>query len=66
MQKNLGIEEAEGFYTSLIDLHQGLSTEQSHQLNARLIMLMAGQIGDLRILGEMLDFVRDNIEESAS
>jgi Protein of unknown function (DUF2783) len=38
------------FYQALIDAHRGLTEEQSAQLNARLILLLANQIGDLEVL----------------
>jgi hypothetical protein len=34
----------------LIDAHRGLSDEQSALLNAKLILLLANQIGDLEVL----------------
>jgi hypothetical protein len=37
-------------YEALIAAHQGLSTEQSHALNARLVLLLANQVGDLDTL----------------
>ena len=42
------------FYEALIDAHQGLSDEQSEALNARLILLLANHIGDLRVLRQAL------------
>jgi len=42
------------FYEALIDAHNGLSDEQSEALNARLILLLANHIGDLRVLREAL------------
>ncbi len=42
------------FYEALIDAHQGLSDEQSEALNARLILVLANHIGDLRVLREAL------------
>jgi hypothetical protein len=42
------------FYEALIDTHNGLSDEQSEALNARLILLLANHIGDLRVLREAL------------
>jgi hypothetical protein len=42
------------FYEALIDAHHGLSDEQSEALNARLILLLANHIGDLRVLREAL------------
>ena len=42
------------FYEALIDAHNGLSEEQSEALNARLILVLANHIGDLRVLREAL------------
>ena len=42
------------FYEALIDAHNGLTDEQSEGLNARLILLLANHIGDLRVLREAL------------
>ena len=42
------------FYEALIESHNGLSDEQSEALNARLILLLANHIGDLRVLREAL------------
>ena len=38
------------FYEALIDAHRELTTEQSHQLNAKLVLLLANHIGDLDVL----------------
>ena len=46
------------FYEALIHSHQDLSDEQSRQLNARLILLLANHIGDLRLLREALAAAR--------
>ena len=42
------------FYEALIEAHHGLSDEQSEALNARLILVLANHIGDLRVLREAL------------
>jgi hypothetical protein len=47
------------FYEALIDAHQGLSTEESHALNARLVLLLANQIGKLPVLREALAAARE-------
>jgi hypothetical protein len=46
------------FYEHLIDAHNGLSDEQSEALNARLILLLANHIGDLKVLREALQQAR--------
>ena len=42
------------FYEALIAMHDGLDDEQSNQLNARLILLLANHIGDLAVLKEAM------------
>ncbi|MGC3985816.1 MAG: DUF2783 domain-containing protein [Pseudorhodoferax sp.] len=46
------------FYEALIDAHQGLSTDESHALNARLVLLLANQVGSLPVLREALAAAR--------
>ncbi|MGM9425602.1 DUF2783 domain-containing protein [Hydrogenophaga sp. MI9] len=55
-------QDADGFYERLLDAHQGLSREQSELLNARLILLLANQIGDTRVLGSCIAAARDTLE----
>lgn len=49
------------FYQALIDTHQGLTPEESHALNARLILLLANQIGSFEVLRAALDAARDQL-----
>ena len=49
------------FYESLIKAHEGLSDAQSRSVNARLILLLANHIGDLRVLREALDAARQGV-----
>jgi len=48
------IARPDDFYEALIELHRDLSEEQSRQLNARLILLLANHIGDMEVLGEAM------------
>ena len=41
-------------YEALIQAHEGLSIEQSHAMNARLVLLLANQIDDLGLFKEAL------------
>lgn len=54
MKTQLHLQDADSFYEQLLDAHQGLSPEQSELLNARLILLLANQVGDTRVLQECL------------
>ena len=48
------IAQPDDFYQALIEAHAGLSEEQSGALNARLILLLANQVGDLETLREAI------------
>ena len=52
MKTEPGIPDPDGFYQALIEAHEGLSDEQSAELNARLVFLLANQIGDQALLLE--------------
>ncbi len=54
------------FYESLIEAHQGLSDEQSRLVNARLVLLLANHVGDLRVLREVLAVARDGVAAVAA
>jgi hypothetical protein len=46
------------FYESLIEMHRDLSDEQSAMANAKLILLLANHIGDIRVLREAMHIAR--------
>ena len=50
MKTDLNFEDADKFYESLLDAHQGLSRDQSESLNARLVLLLANQVGSTQAL----------------
>ena len=52
------IENADDFYEQLIDMHRGLSDEQSRAANAKLILLLANHIGDLDVLRQAMAVAR--------
>jgi hypothetical protein len=41
-------------YEALIAAHDGLTREESEALNARLILILMNQIGDLQVIREAL------------
>ncbi|WP_127803445.1 DUF2783 domain-containing protein [Hydrogenophaga sp. NH-16] len=55
-------QDADGFYERLLDAHQGLSRDQSELLNARLILLLANQIGNAQVLADCVAAARDTLE----
>lgn len=50
MKLDANIPDPDGFYETLVKAHEGLSEKESTALNARLIFLLANQIGDQNIL----------------
>jgi len=55
MKTTLHFQDADAFYEQLLDAHAGLEREQSELLNARLILLLANQVGDAQVLGECIE-----------
>lgn len=55
MKTALNFQDADSFYEQLLDAHQGLSAERSALLNARLILLLANQVGDAKVLKECVE-----------
>jgi hypothetical protein len=49
------------FYQELIDLHRGLTDEQSALVNAKLILLLANHIGDIEVLRSAMAAAREDI-----
>ena len=52
------LADADAFYEALLDAHADLSAEQSAAYNARLILLLANQLGDLPRLIQCLNLAR--------
>jgi hypothetical protein len=58
MKTALNLQDADSFYERLLDAHQGLSREESELLNARLVLLLANQVGDAQVLIECIEAAR--------
>jgi hypothetical protein len=54
------LDAPDDFYEALIEAHQGLDAAQSHELNAKLVLLLANHIGDLDVLRQALQAARSN------
>lgn len=65
--------DADAVYQDIIDMHKGLSDEESQAANAKLVLLLANHIGDAEAIAEATRLARENTlawrkenEESAS
>jgi predicted LPLAT superfamily acyltransferase len=59
---DLNLASPDDFYAALVELHLGLTDEQSELVNARLILLLANHIGDIEVLREAMERAREAIE----
>lgn len=48
------LDAPDDFYEALLAAHEGLSTEESHAFNARLVLVLANHIGSLAVLERAL------------
>ncbi|CAG4889514.1 DUF2783 domain-containing protein [Paraburkholderia saeva] len=61
LNTELNLADPDAFYKKLIDTHNGLTEEESHMLNAKLVLLLANHIGDADVLGEALAIARAGV-----
>ena len=50
-------------YELLVDIHDGLSVEESLKVNAKLILILANHIGDPNVVREAIEIVRKDCNE---
>lgn len=60
------LEAPDDFYEALIDAHRDLDTPRSHELNAKLVLLLANHVGVQAVLHEALQAARANTLKSAT
>lgn len=58
LNTNSNFAVPDDFYDCLIEAHRDLATEQSHAMNAALVLLLANHIGDMHVIREALDKAR--------
>jgi hypothetical protein len=58
MRTNFHFQDGDGFYEQLLEAHEGLTKEQSDLLNARLVIVLANQVGDAKTLKECIEVAR--------
>ncbi|HEP6277655.1 DUF2783 domain-containing protein [Burkholderia vietnamiensis] len=55
------LADPDAFYEALIDMHRDLSDADSQLVNAKLILLLANQIGDADVLREAMALARQGV-----
>ena len=51
-------DSPDDFYEALLETHRDLTDAQSHELNAKLVLLLANHIGDAKVLAQALAAAR--------
>lgn len=54
------LDDPDGFYHDLIAAHDGLTKLQSERLTARLVLILANQVGLRALLQEALALAKEN------
>lgn len=58
------LDAPDDFYEALIDAHRGLPGDRSHELNAKLVLLLANHVGSLAVLKQALHVARSSVMEA--
>ena len=56
---NANIKNCDDFYSKLITAHEDLSDEESEVFNSRLILILANQVGDEKILETAIEMAKE-------
>ncbi len=54
------LQNPDDAYAMLLAAHDGLTKDQSDALNARLILVLCNHIGQIAVIQQALDLVRDD------
>jgi hypothetical protein len=58
LQQQLTIPDPDGFYQELIEAQRDLSEDQQQLMNAKLILILANQVGDRATLSQAIQLAR--------
>lgn len=60
------IPDPDAFYAELIALHRDLTEEQSRIVNAKLILLLANQVGDMTVLRQAMATASEGLKAGSA
>ena len=66
LDTTLRLADPDAFYEALIDMHRDVADEQSQLVNAKLILLLSNQIGDMDVLREAMSMARRDVVGSST
>ncbi|WP_035566490.1 DUF2783 domain-containing protein [Caballeronia sordidicola] len=66
LDTTLRLADPDAFYEALIDMHRDLGNDESQLVNAKLILLLSNQIGDMDVLREAMLVARSGVAASVA
>jgi hypothetical protein len=66
LDTTLRLADPDAFYEALIDMHRDLGSHESQLVNAKLILLLSNQIGDMDVLREAMSMARRGVETASN
>jgi hypothetical protein len=61
LDTTLRLADPDAFYEALIEMHRDLGKDESQLVNAKLILLLSNQIGDMDVLREAMSMARRDV-----
>jgi|TARA_R110002095_G_scaffold99235_1_gene87298 Protein of unknown function (DUF2783) len=55
------ISDHDDVYQLIIDMHRGMTDEESQSANAKLILTLVNHVGDINLIREATDIARESI-----
>ena len=65
LKRDLNLARADDVYNLIVDAHKGLDDAQCRAFDARLILLLANQVGDEAVIREAVDAARAGLAPPA-
>lgn len=59
------LESVDELYARLIEMHAGLTAEESLRVNARLVLILVNHVGDPRLIEEAIELARGTARTAA-
>lgn len=53
------LADPDGFYEYLVNSQRNMSDEEANAMNARLVLILSNQVGDLSVLKQAIDFAAE-------
>ncbi|MCV0428953.1 MAG: DUF2783 domain-containing protein [Roseibium sp.] len=59
LKLNSNLEDPDGFYEYLVSSQRHMSDDEANRMNARLVLILCNQVGNMETLKTAIDFAAD-------